>query len=576
MTLSVYAFLSILPTLTNVIFAIFVYFENPRSPVNRLWSLTVACLIPWGLGEVTMRAVGNYEIALTASRIGGIGFCLVPAFFLHFSLAYCRQLQLLHRRWLLPLIYLPAVIFSLLQISEQLTHMIALSWGYVRTPSTAYPYYLVWLEILFGTGLYFCYRKLRLAATAFERNQTIFVILAVILPLLAGSINDAILPLFGVETIRISVLSTTITAGLISYAIARFHLMALTPQATAASILDTMGDLLAVVDEKGRVQYTNDSFRRRIAGGSGGSIPSISDFTDEECVLTTMKELKTPNASKTMHVEYRTLDGDTLPVSLLISGIFNHGEAIGYVLLARDISEEIRLQEELDRASQERTADLKRYAMSIQQVMEDERLRIARELHDDFCQRLTGMKLQLLAISQELPKSQQIVDKSLRGLKEQIRRMIVDVRRISYNLRPSALDDFGLVTALKALCRDFERSHDLHVHFETTVNGTQFNNAQVEIALYRIAQEALSNAALHAQAKDVVMRFAADQSSVKLTIQDNGLGILSASSPKNQGLGLMNMKERSELLGGTFTVDSQKGKGTRIHVEIPLEYQTTD
>ncbi|MBI3112708.1 MAG: PAS domain S-box protein [Ignavibacteriales bacterium] len=570
LSFSIYVLLSLVPTLTNIAFAVFVYFENPRSAVNRLWSLTIACLIPWGLGEVAMRSVNNFEIALVASRIGGIGFCIIPALFLHFSLAYCRLQHALQYRWLLPALYLPAIVFAVLQVSESLTQMISLSWGFVRTPSIAYPYYLIWLEILFGTGLYLCFRKFHRAETIFERKQTLFVILAVLIPLGAGSINDAILPLLGVETVRISVLSTTVTAGLITYAIVRYRLMALTPQATATSILDTMGDLLAVVDEKGVVQYTNSPFRRHVLDRKGEAALSIGDFMDGHTMLNTFAQLNTPQESKTVRIDYRTANGTIIPVSLVVSGIFDRGETIGYILLARDITEELRLQQDLHRATQERTADLKRYAISIQRVLEEERLRIARELHDDLCQRLTGMKLELLAIAPELPKSHQAAGKSLRNFIAQIRRMIVDVRRISYDLRPTSLDDFGLVTALKMLCSDFQRSHDLDVRFETTVNGTAFNNQQVEIALYRIAQEALSNAVLHGRAKQVCMRFSANQSIVKLTVEDDGAG-MEPPEMRGRGLGLMDMRERAELLGGSFSITSKSSKGTRIHVEIPNE-----
>ncbi|MGH2567998.1 MAG: histidine kinase N-terminal 7TM domain-containing protein, partial [Bacteroidota bacterium] len=405
MTFTIYGFFSLLATVTNIIFGTFVLLKNPRSPINRLWSLTIACVIPWGFSEFIMRTLQDYETAELISRLGGIGFCMIPSFFLHFALVFCKKQNLLQRDWIYPILYLPGVLFSIFEISGFVTEMIHLPHGYTRTPAELYPLYLVWLELYFATGLIFCYQKFRKAPTKHERYQTLFVFLAVVIPLGVGSVNDALLPLLGRETLRISVLSTTLTAGLITYAIVRFQLMALTPQATAGNILRTMGDLLAVLDERGHVQYTNPSFQQTL----GFSPPSVEPFhmrhfvREADEILSHMKALlRGGEITRSFHVSFHKNDGATIPVSLLVSAIVDQGENVGYVLLARDIREELRLQQELAEAARQREEMLRLYAGSVQKIQEEERQRIARELHDDLCQRLSAVRLEMDMVELDL------------------------------------------------------------------------------------------------------------------------------------------------------------------------------
>src|SRR5262249_27327645 len=148
------------------------------------------------------------------------------------------------------------------------------------------------------------------------------------------------------------------------------------------------------------------------------------------------------------------------------------------------------------------------------------------------------------------------------------------IRRISADLHPSALDDFGLRIAVQLLCKEFEKLHNIKVTFRSTESKPERFEPSVEIALYRIAQEALANVAKHATGTTVSVQLAPRDHFVIFTIQDNGRGFDVNSPPSrkqtDRGLGLISMKERAEHLGGICEVRSSANSGTTIFVEVPV------
>jgi PAS domain S-box-containing protein len=273
--------------------------------------------------------------------------------------------------------------------------------------------------------------------------------------------------------------------------------------------------------------------------------------------------------------------GKVFPVLLSTSVVYdNTGSRMAIVSVSRDVTEQKRLQQQIQEAEQLRIGELRRFAVSVQNAQEEERARISRELHDDLCQRLTGMKFAAEVIADRIRPANKKVIHSLREFAAELDRSISDVRRISSNLRPSVLDDFGLVTALHMLCREFEALHGLRTTCEADSVMPGHIDPHVEIALYRIAQEALSNTAKHAQASAVAVRLQYQHSAFRLEVQDDGKGIAgeqpSHSRVPGHGLGLISMRERTELLGGRFQVRSAPTEGTTISVTIPLGEATPD
>jgi PAS domain S-box-containing protein len=269
-------------------------------------------------------------------------------------------------------------------------------------------------------------------------------------------------------------------------------------------------------------------------------------------------------------------NGEVFPMVLSTSVVRGEtGKPIALVGIARDVAEQRALQEKLAEAEKRRLADLRRFAISVQRAQEDERQRISRELHDDICQRLSGMKLNMEVLEDDFKTKDKRTFRTLRGFKKQFEQTITEVRRLSSNLRPTVLDDFGLTIALNLLGREFEKAHKISARVELGDPTLKHLDPQIEIALYRIAQESLTNIAKHANASHVTLRLGIDGPSVVLTVRDDGKGFdpkeLPHSKRPGHGLGLISMRERAELLGGTWEIHSAPNEGTTIQVTIPVE-----
>jgi len=266
-------------------------------------------------------------------------------------------------------------------------------------------------------------------------------------------------------------------------------------------------------------------------------------------------------------------DGSSFPLEITLSPIAM-GEHTVLCAAIRDKTEQKALEGRLMAAERERGDNLRAFAASVQQAQEDERLRVSRELHDDLGQRLAALKLNMQMFEQELNGTLPPRTARVSNLVGDVDRMIAEVRRLSYNLRPLALDDFGLSVALEMLCKEFERVYNVSTQLRVEGSAGDLHDEQVDIALYRIAQGALSNVAKHAAANQVSILMARSDHTVVLSVEDDGRGFDMASLPKRRdlysGLGLIGMRERSEILGGSFLIASKPDHGTRIQVQIPI------
>ena len=205
-------------------------------------------------------------------------------------------------------------------------------------------------------------------------------------------------------------------------------------------------------------------------------------------------------------------------------------------------------------------------------VQEEERRRIARELHDETAQSLASMLLGLSALQDV--RSTKAARAQARELHQIATRALAEVRRLAWGLRPSVLDDLGLVTALERYTEEFSRTRGVAVTLETAGLEQHRMPVAVETALFRIMQEALSNVARHAGARHVRVTMRRDDGTVTLVIEDDGHGFEprrpSASASTTRGLGIHSMRERAAVHKGTLTIDAALGRGTRVAVEIPL------
>lgn len=201
-------------------------------------------------------------------------------------------------------------------------------------------------------------------------------------------------------------------------------------------------------------------------------------------------------------------------------------------------------------------------------VQEDERRNVARELHDGLNQALAMLRVEIGIVLTRIPVSARSARRQLVNIRERVEQLSEDVRRISHRLHPAVLEHLGLISALRSYCSEFSEHEHLQASFIHD-GRTDPIPYQVAVCLYRIVQEALRNAAKHANAKTVGVTLRCGRRELKLSIIDDGEGFDVLQARRKCGLGLVSMEERARIVGGTLSIDSQVGSGTRIEIIIP-------
>jgi signal transduction histidine kinase/ABC-type uncharacterized transport system substrate-binding protein len=231
--------------------------------------------------------------------------------------------------------------------------------------------------------------------------------------------------------------------------------------------------------------------------------------------------------------------------------------------LQTEASELIRTRTFLE-ASQEK---FRRLAGSLLTSQEAERGKVARELHDDISQRLAGIAIETGILDRESEDFGAPQKEKLKGVVKELLRLSGDVHLLSRRLHPSALDDLGLPEAMRSECARFSRKHGIAVSFEAEdVPGNL--SGDVKLCLYRVLQEGLRNVAKHSGATDACVRLTGDDSALRFELKDNGGGFAPDSEKKQQGLGLISMRERVYLVGGKLSLETKPGDGTVLRATI--------
>jgi signal transduction histidine kinase len=227
---------------------------------------------------------------------------------------------------------------------------------------------------------------------------------------------------------------------------------------------------------------------------------------------------------------------------------------------------------ELLKQSEHLQEQLRRLSRQILSAQEDERKRISRELHDVIAQTLTGINIRLATLKKEASVNTKGLDRNIARTQRLVEKSVNIVHQFARELRPAVLDDLGLIPALHSFVKLFSRRTHLHVHLKAFAGVEQLDSDKRTV-LYRIAQEALNNVSRHAHASRAEVSIEKLPDSIGMKIKDNGKSfnsehVLNAKGRKR--LGLLGMRERVEMVGGTFCVESAPGKGTTIQVEIPF------
>jgi signal transduction histidine kinase len=268
------------------------------------------------------------------------------------------------------------------------------------------------------------------------------------------------------------------------------------------------------------------------------------------------------------------------------------GESLGLAKIARDLSMqqqatealkvveaefEARLRARTDHleaevssraAAQEHVTTLLRKIVTAQ---EDERARIARDLHDQLGQQLTALRLSLQNARDHLTEAgRPVVD--IDGALTLVDRLDRGLDFLSWELRPAVLDDLGLAAALPLFVREWSEHYQIHAEFRSTGLAAGLLGRDAEVAFYRIAQEALNNVVKHAHASRVDVMLEAQERSVVMVVEDDGVGFeVDDSRTGDKGIGIAGMRERSALIGATLQVESAPGEGTSVFLRCPVD-----
>jgi PAS domain S-box-containing protein len=256
-------------------------------------------------------------------------------------------------------------------------------------------------------------------------------------------------------------------------------------------------------------------------------------------------------------LRFRTDDGSPVPVAVSFAPLHaeESADVIGVVGVIRDITE------------RERQNDLRnRLIEQVMTAQDEERRRIARELHDETGQSLTALLVGLRTI--EGSKTVAHAVELAQRLRETTAQTLVDVGRLWRGLHPGALDDLGLAAAVTRHAEEFAQSHGIAVDVRIERLEVDGLSPLLHATVYRVLQEALTNVARHAGARSVSVRLVRDEATVELRVQDDGIGL--AGALRTEGLGLRGMRERAALLGGSVDVESQLGAGTTITARFPV------
>lgn len=219
------------------------------------------------------------------------------------------------------------------------------------------------------------------------------------------------------------------------------------------------------------------------------------------------------------------------------------------------------------------TEQLRDLAAHLQDIREEERTEIARDIHDDLGQQLTAVKIALYRLSKQVA-ADATAEEGIRGVIEMIGKGIKSIRRISTQLRPVILHDLGLVEAMKWQIEEFEKRFGIPV--KAWFKGAlQEIEPKIVMNVFRMFQETLTNIARHSGATQAEVRFEADRERIMLEVADNGKGLNIEEIKTKRTLGLLGMRERALMIGGQFEIEGQPGKGTQIRIKVPID-KTTD
>ena len=338
--------------------------------------------------------------------------------------------------------------------------------------------------------------------------------------------------------------------------------------------ITTSGEVIFLTDQEGIFTYINPAFT------------SLYGFTSDEIIgKNTPDILSSEIFNKTVYEDFwKTLlkgvevrgelinkkkDGTLINIESSSTPILDEdNKIIGFLGIQRDITERKSAEKALNNSQQQ----LRNFAAHLQNIREEEKIAVAREIHDDLGQMLVALKIEIGLFNQKMKKGNSLKSNEIISefdeISEMVDKTIKTTRRIMSGLRPEIIDSLGFIEAGKLYVNEFEERNDITCQFESEISELNINSQQA-VALFRILQEALTNIVKHAKASAIKIHFSTQSDKFIMEISDNGIGFDENHKVRPDSYGMIGMKERVLLLDGELNISSKPGEGTCLRVEMP-------
>jgi PAS domain S-box-containing protein len=326
-----------------------------------------------------------------------------------------------------------------------------------------------------------------------------------------------------------------------------------------------------ITDRKGRIIYVNPSFLKIFGYNDKSEVldKNATDlFTKEEVKrISDVEDIIDESKGEKGEFYARHRDGTVFPVEVSASNVTDTmGNVMGRIASFIDITD----RKQLEKGLRDSENKLRHLSQRILDAQEEERKLIAHELHDGLGATLTNIKYSLEQRVEDHPEEKESLDQAI----SMVQNAIKDTSRISRSLRPSILDDMGVIPAIRWFCRGFQEGNTgTAVETQLEIQEEEVREP-LKLVIYRIVQEALNNIAKHSGAQRATVALRKTGYKLELTIEDNGEGFDSQEAG-DTGMGLTSMRERTQFSGGLFSVRSSVGKGTTIRAIWPLQSRTS-
>jgi PAS domain S-box-containing protein len=513
-------------------------------PVQYDWPTVLVSLLVSILGSgAALFIVGRRRVGWTAVAAGGVFLGCVGISGLHYTAMAAMRLQAMHH-------YSPVLVI----LSVALAVVISLA--------------ALWQTFLVREDV--VHRRLRRHGAALLRGSAnpvmhytamaaVTFTYSALVPDLSHAVPISPLAMVGISIVPVMLLVVTLLTSLID----RLQKQ----KALLDELFEQAPQAVVLMDGSSRTVRVNREFVR------------IFGYTPEDAVGRPLSELIVPEAfqsefqlfcdllSQGKRVDSESIrrrkDESPLHVSIVQVPVSLPGRQIAAYAMYQDITERKQAEEEL----QQSFAKLRALAARLQSTREEERIRVAREIHDELGQALTAIKIDVASLVRDMPADQRQQKKA-----ESVLRLVDDtiqsVRRIATELRPGILDDLGLVAAIEWASEDYQSRTGISCRVDVPENDLIIDPERAT-AIFRIFQETLTNIARHANATQADIRLSKENSDVVLEVRDNGRGIDQEQLSIGRSFGILGMRERALLLGGELTISGEAGKGTVVRVRIP-------